>query len=169
MNITAIKRSGRFIAVVMAMLLCAFVVPSIAAGEGPLVIEMSSVRVVAGPGGEEEFLPADEGHPGDVIEYTARYRNVSQRSLGNILGTLPVPEGMEYLPGSAIPAQVSASTDGESFGPVPLRRLVRLASGREEQRAVPYRDYRALRWEIGSLGPGQETVVKARARIAEGR
>ena len=81
-----------------------------------------------------------------------------------LAATLPVPNGMEYLPKTGAPQL--ASLDGKNFSPVPLKRRVRLADGREVLRDVPAGEYRWLRWTIGTLAPSQTRTVTARVRVA---
>jgi hypothetical protein len=72
---------------------------------------------------------------------------------------------MQYLPRTAQPTVVLASLDGKSFAPVPLKRKVRLADGREVTREIPTTEYRWLRWTIGSLDAKSDETVRARMRV----
>lgn len=117
--------------------------------------------------GKNELLEAaDRIKPGETIEYQAVYRNISKQSVRQLQATLPIPAETEYLPGSAKPAVVQASTDGVNYAPVPLRRKVKLASGQIEEQDIPLSEYRSLRWNIGDLAAGQKTTVSARVRLA---
>lgn len=131
--------------------------------------ELVAHKVADDQAGGEILVSADEAVPGDVVEYRVVYRNVGSSAVSGLQGTLPLPEEMAYLPGSAEPKEVMATVDGESYLPVPLMRQVRLANGQIEMRPVPPRDYRGLRWALGELSSGQETTVKARARIVSDR
>ena len=77
-----------------------------------------------------------------------------------------MPNGLEYLPKTAAPAVVLASTDGRSFAAVPLVRTERTTDGREVVREVPLSEYRALRWSIGTLAAKESRTVVARMRGA---
>jgi uncharacterized repeat protein (TIGR01451 family) len=128
-------------------------------------VNLTAHRVTSGSNGREVLAPGDKARPGEVVEYQALYTNVSTDGVRQLVATLPIPDGMEYLPSTAVPAQVQASLDGNSFAAVPLRRKVKLADGREVMRDVPTSEYRWLRWTLGSLeGNGQETV-RARVRV----
>lgn len=128
-------------------------------------VKLSAHRVTPGPKGTEVLAPAEQARPGEVVEYQARYTNEGRDGVRQLIATLPIPNGMEYLPRTAMPAQVQASLDGSSFAAVPLRRKVRLADGREVMQEVPASEYRWLRWTLGSLaGNGAETV-RARVRV----
>ena len=79
--------------------------------------------------------------------------------------TLPVPPDMRLIANTARPAGALASTDNQKFEPMPLKRKVKLADGREELRDVPLSEYRALRWPLGDLAPGASQVVSARMQV----
>ena len=48
---------------------------------------------------------------------------------------------------------------------MPLTRIVKQADGGERKVAVPISQYRALRWDVGTLAGGASAVVKLRVRI----
>ena len=62
--------------------------------------------------------------------------------MNKLVATLPIPEGLEYLPKTVRPAPALASLDGKTFAPMPLKRKVRLADGREVEREVAASEYR---------------------------
>jgi len=137
----------------------------IAAGNGDVVVELSAKKVVKGADNREKMESAEKSLPGDIIEYSVVYRNRGKDAARNLVGTLPVPQGMEFIPSTATPDKISASLDGKAFGSVPLKRKVRTANGREETRDIPYSEYRFLRWDLGMLEAGKEAVTVARVRI----
>lgn len=116
-------------------------------------------------GGKPVLKPAGDGKPGDVLQYSATYRNTSAAAAGKLLATIPVPPGTTFIAASAEPAQALASTDGALFAPMPLTRMVKQADGSVRKEPVPLAEYRALRWEIGTLPAGGSTVVSLRVRI----
>lgn len=120
------------------------------------------VEMVAG---KPVLKPAGDGKPGDVLQYSATYRNTGAAAAGKLLATVPVPPGTTFIEASAEPAQAMASTDGNSFAPMPLTRMVKQADGSTRKESVPLADYRALRWEIGTLPAGGSAVVSLRVRI----
>ncbi len=115
--------------------------------------------------GKPVLKAAGDGKPGDVLQYSATYRNTGATPAGKLLATVPVPPGTTFIAASAEPAQAQASTDGATFAPMPLTRLVKQADGTTRKEPVPLADYRALRWEIGTLPAGATTVVSLRTRI----
>lgn len=115
--------------------------------------------------GKAVLRPAAQGRPGDVIDYSSTYRNGGTAVAAKLLATVPVPVGTTFIAGSAAPAAAQASTDGVRFAPMPLTRLVKLASGAERAEPVPLAEYRALRWDVGTLAAGASAVVGLRVRI----
>jgi uncharacterized repeat protein (TIGR01451 family) len=115
--------------------------------------------------GKVVLRPAAQGKPGDVIEYSTTYRNGGTAVVAKLLATVPVPAGTTLIAGSAVPAVAQASTDGVRFSPIPLTRQVKLASGAERAEPVPLAEYRALRWDVGTLAAGASAVVSMRVRI----
>jgi uncharacterized repeat protein (TIGR01451 family) len=120
------------------------------------------VDVVAG---KPVLSPASEIKPGDVLQYSATYKNTAATPAAKLLATLPVPPGTTLVQASAEPTQAMASTDGNTFAPMPLTRTVKQADGSTRKEPVPLIEYRALRWDIGALPAGASTVVSLRVRI----
>ena len=127
---------------------------------------LTQAKVTRGTDGRERLESAAIAKPGEVIEYRAVYANKAKDLARNLAATLPVPVGLEYVPGTASPAGAFATLDNIKFEPIPLKRMVKLADGRVVEREVPPAEYRALRWKLGSLEAGKDTVVSARMRVA---
>ena len=134
--------------------------------EVKVVLTASRIVVV---NGSEQRQPSDKARPGETIEYVAEYRNTGKSGVSNVVATLPVPSGMEYLPKTALPGQVTASTDDRNYAPVPLKRSVRGADGRMREELVPFSEYRSLRWTLGDLAAGASKSVKARMQVRNTR
>lgn len=115
--------------------------------------------------GTEKKEPGDKAKPGDVLEYVAEYKNPDKSAVKEVVATLPVPAGMEYVPNTAMPSQVMASTSDGNFAPVPLKRAVRGANGKVTQELVPYSEYRSLRWNLGDMSGGTSKSVRARMKV----
>ncbi len=144
---------------------CALALPALAAEPAGVTVDLKGQKVVKADG-KEKFESADKAKPGEVIQYTAVYKNKGKKDAASVLATIPVPLGTEYLPGTAKPADVTASLDGKEFAPLPLKRKVRLPSGKEEMRDVPYEEYRAIRWNVKTLGAGKSATVSLRVKIS---
>lgn len=115
--------------------------------------------------GTELKQPGDTAKPGEVIEYIAEYKNPDKSAVKNVVATLPVPAGMEYVAQTATPNLVMASTDDIDYAPVPLKKNVRGADGKFIQELVPYAEYRSLRWNLGDIAGGTSKSVKARMKV----
>jgi len=130
--------------------------------EVKVVLTASKIAVV---NGKEQKESSDKAKPGEIIEYVAEYRNTAKTPVTNVVATLPVPAGMEYLPETAAPSQVTATTDDHNYSPVPLKRMVRGADGKTVEQQVPYSEYRSLRWTLGEIQGGASKIVKARMKV----
>jgi uncharacterized repeat protein (TIGR01451 family) len=150
---------------VAGLVLGVLLAPAIARASGDVSVVLTAQRVSV-VDGKESKSPAEQARPGDVIEYRAEYKNGGAAPVKQLAATLPVPNGMEYLPRTAAPQTLHASLDGKTFEPVPLKRRVRLADGREVMRDVPPSEYRFLRWSLGTLGARQTRAVAARVRVS---
>ena len=132
---------------------------------GPLESRLAARKVVV-VDGRESLVEATDAKPGDLIEYTATYRNSGKAAIRSLEATLPIPKDTEYVPGSARPAGARASVDGKSFAAIPLRRKAKRADGKEGDEPVPLRDYRALRWTAAELGGEKTLAFSARVRVS---
>ncbi len=127
--------------------------------------ELVAEKLVRQASGEMATVPASDVKPGDVVVYTATYRNYGDETAKSVVATLPVPPGMDYQ-GSAQGAKPSlASTDGFEFAPIPLTRKVRTAQGKEAMEVVPLSEYRALRWNLAELSVGASLSLKLTAKV----
>lgn len=132
----------------------------------PVEVRLESRKVVVGGDGKETFASADQARPGDVIEYSATYRNTGKAAVKNLAATLPIPRNTEFVPGSARPANAKAGLDGAAFADIPLKRRV-MRNGVQVEENVPFREYRFLRWVSSELSAGAALTVTARTRVIE--
>lgn len=115
--------------------------------------------------GRESKSSADNAAPGDIVQYTATYKNTDKTAVKQVFAMLPIPAATEYISGTATPAGAMASTDGATFSPLPLKRWVKGSDGRTVEQEVPVSEYRALRWSLGDLAGGESRTVSARVRL----
>ena len=115
--------------------------------------------------GQTVFKPATVSKPGDVLEYRVSYTNRSASAVTGLIANLPIPTGMTLVDRSQLPPDALASTDGALFAPLPLTRVVRQPDGTARTVPVPLEEYRALRWNLGTLLPGKSAQVSARVRV----
>jgi len=126
--------------------------------------ELKAERVTT-QNGKEVMSPAANAAPGDVIQYTATYKNTDKAPAKQVLANLPIPVGTEYVSGTAVPVGALASTDGTTFAPIPLKRMVKNSEGKTVEQVVPFSEYRALRWSLGDLAGGESRIVSARVKF----
>lgn len=148
----------------LGLLLIGSVASLKAASKSDLEIGLVAQRVVR-EGTTEKLVDQSDVEPGQVVQYTAAYRNRSERTLSNLAPTLPIPHGTEFIPESARPLPTEASIDGKTFEPYPIRRSRKLNNGLEVVVDVPASSYRALRWSAGDLSPTSTFITSARVRI----
>jgi uncharacterized repeat protein (TIGR01451 family) len=130
-----------------------------------LAISLTAKRVIKQADGKEKLLAADRAFPGEVIQYDALYVNQTAKPLTSVSPTLPIPNGMIFVPNSATPAPAEASLDGKSFQKIPIMRKVTTPAGEEKEEEIPATEYRALRWQAGDLAAGATTTVTARTKL----
>lgn len=110
--------------------------------------------------GDETLVPIQAGmavKSGDTLEYQAHFTNYTGERIRRTSVSLSIPMGVELV-GGITPVQVAGSVDGSRFARMPLRANI----GGEIQN-MPYRYYKALRWQIEDIGIHGTAVVKYRA------
>jgi uncharacterized repeat protein (TIGR01451 family) len=116
---------------------------------------------------KERLTEARTAKPGDVIEYQVTYANKGKTAVRDLAATLPIPADTELLRNTNKPATAKASTGDGRFLSIPLKRKVKLPSGKEEEIEIPFSEYRALQWSLGELAAGKSVVVSARVRVSD--
>jgi uncharacterized repeat protein (TIGR01451 family) len=147
-----------------AALLACLVVPCAANAQLKVNLKAEKIQVVDS---KETHASAEQAKPGDVLEYDAQYVNEGKAPVTHVMATLPIPKGTAFLPETAAPKDVTASTDGASYAPVPLMRTVKTQDGHTKQEKVPFSEYRSLRWDIGSIAAGSSKTVHARVKLID--
>ncbi len=138
--------------------------PAMAKGEASAVVGTLDQKRIAMVDGKEVKQPGDKVKPGDLIEYQLSYANKGATPVSDLVVTLPIPKGLEYT-GAMNPKANLASRDGVKFEPIPLKRTVKTADGKEVVQDLPLAEYRALRWDAGQLQAGKASQFSARARV----
>ena len=149
----------------LAAVLLALVFASSAWADARLKSELVAEKLVRQASGEMATVPASDVKPGDVVVYTATYRNYGDETAKALVATLPVPPGMDYQGSPQGAKPTSASTDGFEFAPVPLTRKVKSAQGKDAVQVVPLSEYRALRWNVAELSAGASLSLKLTAKV----
>lgn len=140
--------------------LCAALCAAQVAAE--VVLSTSVDRVV---GGDRRSVEAGVS-PGDVLRYTISFTNQGTQTAraGTIVITNPLPEGTEYVDGSAGGAGtvVTFSVDGERFA-APESLMVQQDGA---SRVATAGDYRSIRWTFRpALSAGESGEVSFDLRI----
>lgn len=141
------------------------VMPAAAAEKATLTSELQVWNVVRKADGAEALLPAQSVKPGDVLQYTAVYRNADSRAVSRLVASLPIPAGTELVPASTLPREVLASLDGKVYAAAPLMRKLRRADGLMVDVPVPLTEYRYLRWPEQQIAAGASFSTSARVRV----
>jgi len=128
--------------------------------------KLAAMKITKGADGKESATPATNAKPGEVLEYRTTYTNNGKDRVTKVEATLPVPAGLEYLPGTASPAGALASLDGKTYQQIPLKRKVKQADGKIVEQEVPPGEYRSLRWNLGEMNAGQASLVSARMQLS---
>lgn len=129
--------------------------------------ELSVKQVVVVEKGKEALRPATEVKPGDLLQYTASYVNGGTSPVKQLVASLPIPAGTQWVDANVLPRPALASTDGKVFLPVPLMRRVKKADGRVVEEPVPLAEYRAMRWPEQMVAAGATYTVSTRVRVTE--
>ncbi len=116
---------------------------------------------------KERLIEAKTAKPGEVIEYVATYTNKGKTAVRDVVATLPIPADTIFMRNTPKPGTASASLGDGKFAAIPLKRKVKLPSGKEEEIEIPVSEYRALQWSLGELAAGKSVVVSARVRVSD--
>lgn len=127
--------------------------------------ELTVVTVVQQANGTEQLVAAKAVKPGDLLQYTANYRNPGPQPVLRLAATLPIPAETEYAAFTALPNGALASVNGTTFERIPLLRKVKQADGKLTDVPVPLSEYRFLRWPARDLAAGATYSVSARTRV----
>ena len=150
---------------VVSLMALSAVAPAAAAEKAALTSELQVWNVVRKADGAEALLPAQSVKPGDVLQYTAVYRNADSRAVSRLVASLPIPAGTELVPASTLPREVLASLDGKVYAAAPLMRKLRRADGQLVDVPVPLTEYRYLRWPEQQIAAGASFSTSARVRV----
>ena len=133
--------------------------------ENPVKVNLS-VHKLEMKQGKEHFVSAESALPGDVLEYRANYKNVSNKPVDAVFASLPIPDGAEYIVASAFPKNIVARARGEKeFAITPLQQEIVGVDGKKTKAALPLAAYGAIGWQLGTIKPAASTDIRVRVRI----
>ena len=150
---------------VMSLMALSAIAPAAAAEKAALTSELQVWNVVKKTDGAEALLPAQSVKPGDILQYTAVYKNADSRPVSRLVASLPIPTGTELVPASTLPRDVLASLDGKVYAAAPLMRKLRRTDGQLVDVPVPLTEYRYLRWPEQQIAAGGSFSTSARVRV----
>ncbi len=111
-------------------------------------------------------IPAEKVLPGEEVIYTIFFSNVSEKQLGGVVITDPVPASTRYVAGTAFGpgTDISYSVDGGGVYSSPDRLTVMDETGR--QRLAKPAEYTNIRWLYKPvLKPNEKGYVSFRAIV----
>ncbi len=129
----------------------------------PIQTQFKAFKLMFLANGKEELEPASSVSTGDVVEYVAVHRNVSQRRLLNVDFSIPIPYGTTLWQGSVWPENGQlrmpdlALKDGKAN---PQTNGSAMAKAGEQGVNFP-----RVVWHIDRLDPGQSVQLKLRVSI----
>lgn len=135
------------------------------AGKEPISIVMKAEVAQKNDDGSESRTAAAQVEPGNIIVYTVTCSNTSSRVISEIKPVIPVPAEMELIIDSLSPETAEGSAGEGKFAAVPLQHEVKKEDGSVVSEPLPESAYRAIRWTIPTLAPGQSVDVSLRARV----
>ena len=157
-------------AVFFAALVAGLITSLAALAADPITSTIEARKVVVGEKGAEQFLPANEVHPQDVIEYRLTYANNGAEVVHNVSVVDPVPAGLHYVEKTAKNAantQVEFSVDsGKTFHAWPVKVTKKNASGKDITVDATPDMVTHIRWTLnGDLKPKGEVKFAYRATV----
>lgn len=134
----------------------------------PRLASQLVVSLVVMDGSMEKLTPTSSVQPGDLLQYTAQFGNPTAAAMRDVVSSLPVPAGTQWVPGSERPSAVTVSVDGSHFAAMPLMRKQLQANGQWLQVPVPVAEIRYLRWPARGLAPSESFATSLRVRVLSG-
>jgi hypothetical protein len=131
----------------------------------PRLASQLVMSLVVMDGKAEKLKAAPSVQPGDLLQYTAHYGNPTAATMRDVVSTVPVPVGTQWVPSSDQPHAAQASVDGRDYGPLPLTRKQLQANGQWVQVPVPVAEIRYLRWPARALAAGESFDASLRVRV----
>ena len=148
-------------------LLCIYHLEANAQNDEPVSSELKVFKITIDASGDEMALEVSETQPGDTLEYRLTYTNNTAEAISNLVPTLPIPEGMQFIPNSASPEINKASTSmlENDFAPIPLTRTVMTDDGEQITKEISESEYRRLQWTVPALSGKESITLSARVIV----
>lgn len=110
--------------------------------------------------------------PGDVLRYSLRFSNPTERALRNVTLSNPLPAALQLVAGSPRASRADARLEfsadgGRTFSATPTIEVV--VEGRTVRRPVPPEQYTHVRWTVdGAVAPRSTVTAEYEARVSTG-
>ena len=161
---------GKLIVATVVSLFLITASSTMAQEKGSIELKMLAEKeiVIINDDGEKQIKreSVDKVIPGDHVIYTIEYKNVGEENADSVVVNNPIPENMNYVPGTADGKNaniVFSIDDGKSFDS-PENLTVTDEEGK--QRPATTNDYTHIRWILTtSVTPGQMGMVSYRAEL----
>jgi uncharacterized repeat protein (TIGR01451 family) len=140
--------------------------------ESPLsaVLVAQRVELTEGEDGAmvETLVEAATAAPGDVLQYTGTYTNMSDTPMVGLIVNGPVPSGTGYVGGSqsaSVDAVFEVLIEGEEWQELPAYKTITDENGAEQRVEANPSDYQQVRWRLNeALAP--EASAQTSYRVA---
>ncbi len=136
------------------------IAPSAMAQENPIALTTATYVVETSEEGETLAAPSSV-IPGDTLEFTTRYENLTASVITQFVVTNPVPANIAITPEAASATEVSVD-GGTVWGPLASLEIVEQDGSR---RAATAGDVTHLRWVIATLAPQEAGSVSYRGVV----
>ncbi len=153
---------------VMSLLIVAST--GIAAKQGNIKFSSHAYKVVTTKNAQGQtsrtLIPAVKVLPGEIVQYTNTFENISTKRANNIGVTNPIPSNTVYIPNTADSNgfDVVFSVDGGKHWGKPATLKVKDKNG--NMRPAKTSDYTHIRWKYKtSLNPGEKKSVSYQVRL----
>lgn len=122
--------------------------------------ELSSYQIITDKNGTIERVSAEEGSPGDILEYVFYIKNEEKEIIYNLNPIIPIPEGTTMLKESLVPKNnFKVSLNGRDYLEFPIKK---------DGINIPLESYRAVMWDIPQLNIEKEIELKLQVKINTG-
>jgi uncharacterized repeat protein (TIGR01451 family) len=140
--------------------------------EGPLVAALAVERIdIDGETQEEALVAADVASPGDLLQYTGRYTNISEEALTGLVINGPIPTNTVFEEDGLSVSQKAdfeVLVEGEPWQSLPAFKMITMQDGSKMRVPATADDYRQIRWRLNeALVPEATLVTVYRVRVSE--